>query len=143
MKKEKGFIESFCNFMAEPDELKREELIAELEDQGIDITGLERRVAEIVAKGSEERRLVWRHNAKQRRAEIERMLESNQIATGLDNLKKKLREILDGSYGAETQSYAEAYFRKKDVVSEEDMESLIQDLEALNLLEKMSRKEGE
>lgn len=141
MKKDKGFIESFCDFMAEPEGLTREELVAELEDHGIDITSLQKRVAEIVMKGSEERRLAWRIRARQRRAEIEKVLESKRIVIGADNLKKKIKEILEGSYGQEALSYAKAYFRKRETLSEKDLESLIEDLEDLNLLDRLSGEE--
>ena len=141
MKKDKGFIESFCDFMAEPEGLTREELVAELEDHGIDITSLQKRVAEIVMKGSEERRLAWRNRARQRRAEIEKVLESKRIVIGSDNLKKKIKEILEGSYGQEALSYAKAYFRKRETLSEKDLESLIEDLQDLNLLDKLSGEE--
>jgi len=143
MRKEKGFIESFCDFMAEPEDLTREELVAELEGHGIDVASLQKRVAEIVMKGSEEHRLAWRNRAEQRRAEIEKIFESKRIVIGADNLKKKIKEILEGSYGQEALSYAEAYFRKKETLSEKDMESLIEDLEDLNLLEKLSDEEDE
>lgn len=141
MKKDKGFIESFCDFMAEPEGLTREELVAELEDHGIDIASLQKRVAEIVMKGSEERRLAWRNRARQRQAEIEKVLESKRIVIGVDNLKKKIKEILEGSYGQEALSYAKAYFRKRETLSEKDLESLIEDLEDLNLLDKLSGEE--
>jgi len=138
MKKDKGFIESFCDFMAEPEGLTMEDLVDELEDHSIDVASLQKRVAEVVMKGSEKRRLVWRNRARQRRTRIEKMLESKQIVMGANNLKKKIKEILKGTYGQESLSYAEAYFRKRETLSEKDLESLIEDLEDLNLLDKLS-----
>ena len=138
MKKDKGFIESFCDFMAEPEGLTMEDLVDELEDHGIDVASLQKRVAKVVMKGSEKRRLAWRNRARQRRARIEKMLESKQIVMGANNLKKKIKEILKGTYGQESLSYAEAYFRKRETLSEKDLESLIEDLEDLNLLDKLS-----
>jgi len=49
--------------------------------------------------------------------------------------------ILKGTYGQGALSYAEAYFPKKSTVSEKDLESLIGDLEDLNLLEEPGTKE--
>jgi len=143
MEKNKGFIESFCEFMAEPEGLSREELSAELEDYGIDVAGLQKRVSEIVRKGSEERRLAWRNHAIQKRIKIEKMFESKQITVGADNLKTKIKEILNGSYGKEALSYAEAYFRKLETPSEKDLKSLVEDLEDLSLLEESSDEEEE
>jgi hypothetical protein len=141
MKKHDGFMKSFSDFMADPEGFSKEELIAELEAQGVDVGRLEERVAEISRKGSEERRLAWRSRARQRRTEIENMLKSKWIGIGVPNLEKKIKEILEGSYGQGALSYAEAYFRKRDSVSEKDLESLIEDLEDLNLLEELSKEE--
>ncbi|MBT8369250.1 MAG: hypothetical protein KJP23_31540 [Deltaproteobacteria bacterium] len=47
---------------------------------------------------------------------------------------------LAGSYGQGALSYAETFFRKKDAITEKDMESLIEDLEDLNLLDKSGKK---
>jgi hypothetical protein len=143
MEKNKGFIVSFCEFIAEPEGLSREELAAELEDYGINVASLQKRVSEIARKGSEERRLAWRNHALQKRIKIEKNFESKRIKIGADNLKKKIKEILEGSYGQEALSYAETYFRKMDNLSEEDLESLIEDLEDLNLLEKLNGEEDE
>ena len=142
MKKNKGFIESFYDFMAEPEGLTREELVAELEDHGIDVASLEKRVEEIVMKGSEQRRLAWRERAREKRSTIQRFLDSRQIVIGAANLKNKIMQILEGTHGLEAASHAEAYFRKKERVSEKDLESLIEDLEALNLLEEEDKEEG-
>lgn len=141
MKGHKGFMKCFSDFMADPEGLTNEELIAELEAQDIDVGRLEERVAEISTKGSEERRLAWRSRARQRWTEIENMLKSKRIGIEVPNLEKKIKEILEGSYGQGALSYAEAYFRKRDSVSEKDLESLIEDLEDLNLLEKASKGE--
>lgn len=140
-KSTKGFAECFFNFMADPEGLSQEEIISELEQEGIDIIQLEKRVAEVVKKGSEGRRLAWRTDARRRREEIEALLQSKLIAVGATNLRKRIMGILKGNYGQGALSYAEAYFRKKDNVSEKDLESLIGDLEDLNLLEELGTKE--
>ena len=45
--------------------------------------------------------------------------------------------ILAGDYGQAAFSYAETYFHKKEACSEDDLESLIEDLEDLRLLENL------
>jgi hypothetical protein len=139
--KRKGFIECFSDFISEPDNLTQEELLAELKEEGIDFVKLEERVSEIVRKGSTERRLTWQRKARERREEIEKILESKQPANVAQDLMTKIKEILKGSYGQGALSYAEAYFRKKESLSENDLESLIEDLENLNLLEELRKKE--
>src|SRR4030042_656148 len=133
--KRKGFIECFSDFISEPDDLTQEELLAELREEGIDFAQLEKRVAGIVGKGLAERRLSWQRRARERREEIEKILESKRPVKVTQDLMTKIKEILKGSYGQGALSYAEAYFRKKESFSEKDLESLIEDLEHLTLLE--------
>lgn len=138
----KSFIECFSDFLGDPEGLTQEELDAELEEQGIDVIALENRVAEIVRKGSEERRLAWRNRASEKRAEIEALLDLKRLVIGAADLKRRILEILEGGYGQDALSYAEAYFRKRDSFSEKDMEGLVEDLEDLNLLGRSNGKEN-
>lgn len=131
----KGFIECLTDFMSDSEGLTQEEIATELEELGIDTAELAAAAGEIAKRGSAARRLAWRDRAKDRRAEIEELLKSKQIGRTALELKDKVREILMGSYGQGALSYAEAYFRKRDSFSENDLESLIEDLEDLNLLE--------
>lgn len=131
----KSFTDCLSDFLGDPEGLTREELDVELETMGIDIAALELQVAEIVRKGSEQRRLGWRNRAAERRAKIEQMLNSKKLSEQASNLREKVIQALQGGYGQEALSYTEAYFRKKEGFSEKDMESLIEDLEDLNLLD--------
>lgn len=140
-KNRKSFIECFFNFLSDPENLTQEEIRSELKNQGIDTDKLEKRVEEIVRKGSEERRLAWLKKARKRRAEIEKILDSKQIAAGSKDLKNKIKEILEGRYGQAAFSFAESYFRKKESLSEEDLKSLIEDIERLELLKEQNKKE--
>lgn len=140
-KDRKSFMECFSDFISEPENLTQEELLTELQEEGIDTVQLDKRVTEIVRKGSAERRLAWQRMARERREEIEKILGSKQPAKGTQDLMTKIKGILKGSYGQGALSYAEAYFRKKESLSEKDLESLVEDLEHLNLLEGLSKKE--
>lgn len=134
------FIESLTEFMSDEAGLSDEDIASELRELGIDPEGLEKKVEEIVAKASEQRRLAWREKAKQRRAEIDKMLgQGQQRSPSSADLKTKIREILEGSFGKGARSFAEAYFRKKERVSEGDLASLLDDLEKLGLLEESNK----
>ena len=133
--KKKGFIECLTDFMSDSEGLTQEEIATDLEELGIDTAELAAAADEIAKRGSAARRLAWRDRAKDRRAEIEKLLKSKQVGKAAFDLKDKIREILMGSYGQGALSYAEAYFRKRESFSENDLESLIEDLEDLNLLE--------
>jgi hypothetical protein len=142
-KNSKGFIESLTDFLSDPAGLSQEDIVTELQEQGIDTDQLEKSVMEIVKEGSEKRRLAWRERARERQAKIEQLLNSKQIVIEASNLKNKIMDILQGTYGPDALSHAEAYFRKRDKVSEKDLESLIEDLEALNLLEEANKESKE
>jgi len=137
----KSFTDCLSDFLGDPEGLTREELDIELEAMGIDVAALELQVAEIVKKGSEQRRLSWRNRAAEKRARIEQMLNSKQLSAQASNIRGKVIQVLQGGYGQEALAYAETYFRKKEGLSEKDMESLIEDLEDLNLLDDSGRKE--
>lgn len=140
-KDKKRFIECFSDFLGDPEGLTEEELNEELEKQGIDLIALEKRVLEIVKRGSEERRLAWRKRASQKRTEIQALLDSKKLVIKNNNLRERILKILKGGYGQSTLSYAEAYFRKRETFSEKDLESLIEDLEDLNLLDRSNDTE--
>jgi hypothetical protein len=132
--KSKNFTECLFNFLGDPEGLTREDLISELREQGIDASQLESRTHEIIKKVLEEARLGWLKRAQEKRAQIEELLRSRQIVKSAAEIRGKIKEVLSGNYGPQALSYAEAYFRKKEDLTENDLETLLQDLEDLNLL---------
>ncbi len=141
MEKDKTLIQSFYNFLEDTEGLTDEDLITELIEQGIDVPMLEKRIAEVVKKASEKRRLYWRDSARQMRLKIEELLENREAAFIATDLKSKIKDILAGNFGQGALSYAEAYFRKRDALNEKDLESLIEDLEDLNFLDKSDKED--
>ena len=140
MGKDKTLIQSFYNFVEDTEGLTDEDLAAELKEQGIDVSVLKMRVSEVVKRGSEKRRLAWRESARKKRSEIEKLLERRETASIPTNLRTKIQDILNGNYGQGALSYAETYFRKMDTLTEKDLESLVEDLEDLNLLDESDKK---
>ncbi|MBM4286797.1 MAG: hypothetical protein FJ135_01385 [Deltaproteobacteria bacterium] len=136
-KEKKGFLESFSDFMSDPEGISTEDLRTELIGQGVDVESLEKKVMEIVRKGSEERRLAWQKHAREQRAGIEEIFESRRLAKTAEDIRDRIMKILEGGYGHGALSYAEAYFRKKETVSERDLETLLNDLDDLKLLEEL------
>ena len=141
--KSKEFIDSFLNFLDDSEGLTREDLIWELRERGIDTDLLQARVAAIVKKASEEARLSWVKRAQEKRIGIEELLKSRDIANDALRVKNRIKQVLSGNYGLQALSYAEAYFRKKEDLIEKDLETLLQDLEDLNLLEEMGKEKKE
>ena len=140
MKKDKTLLKSFYNFLEDTEGLTEEDMVEALNGHGIDVSELKMRVAEVVKRGSEKRRMAWRENAQQKRSEIEKLLERKEVPSVPIDLKSKIKGILAGNFGQEAFAYAETFFRKKDAFTEKDLESLIEDLEDLNLLDKSNKK---
>lgn len=136
----KSFIECFSDFLGDPKGLTQEELDIELKAEGVDVAVLENRVREIVKKGSEERRLAWRNRAAEKRAQLETLLNSKRLVIEAAGLRDRILRILGGDYGQEALNYAQTYFRKRENFSEKDMETLVEDLEDLNLLDETDIK---
>ena len=140
MKKDKTLLKSFYNFLEDTEGLTEEDMVEALNGHGIDVSELKMRVAEVVKRGSEKRRMAWRENAQLKRSEIEKLLERREVPSMPIDLKSKIKGILAGNFGQEAFAYAETFFRKKDAFTEKDLESLIEDLEDLNLLDKSNKK---
>jgi hypothetical protein len=133
-------MESLSNFLGDSDDLTKEDLLKELKEEGVDTLRLQERVTEIVRRESAKRRLAWRDKAKEKRLWIERMLRSREIVPERSDLSDQIRGILQGGFGEAALAYAEAYFRKKEDLSERDLGGLIKDLNDLNLLEELDHK---
>lgn len=139
----KTFLHCFSDFMSDPNGLAPEDIEEALKQEGVDVPALEQRVRVLVREASKKRRLSWRDRAREKREKIECLLQSKGIAAAATGLREKVMGILAGDYGQGALSYAETYFRKKEAYSEEDLESLIEDLEDLELLENFSGEEKE
>ena len=139
--KKKAFIECFSNFVSDSEGLSQEDLAVELNEQEMDVNQLKIDVAEVVKRGSEERRLGWRRRAKQKMEEIENILGiTHAIPYAGTNVKDKITEFIKDVYGPDALNHAEAYFRNKGMLSETDIMNLFEDLEQLDALEKSSFK---
>jgi hypothetical protein len=141
MEKDNTLIRSLLNFLEDTEGLSDEDLIAELHAQGIDVTRLQKRVEEVVRQGSEKRRLAWREAARQKRLDIEESLRRKEAPALAADLMRKITDILAGYYGPAALSHAQAFFHKKETITEKDLKSLIEDLEDLNFLHKFSKEE--
>jgi len=140
MKENKALIKSYYNFLEDTEGLTEEDMITALKRHGIDASDLKMRVAEVVRRGSEIRRMAWRKIAQTERSKIEMLLKLKKVPSIPVDLKDKIEGILAGNLGRGASAYAEAYFRKKDTLTEKDLQSLIEDLEDLHLLDESSKK---
>jgi hypothetical protein len=142
-KDKKSFLECFSDFMSDSSGLAPEDVQEALMEEAVQVASLEERVEQLIRVESSKRRLGWRARAKERRVRFEQLLESKGITSSAAGLRDKIMGILAGEYGRAALSYAETYFRKKEACSEDDLESLIEDLADLELLERMNDHQDE
>lgn len=130
-----GLVELFTNL---PDRTT-EEIEEDLREEGIDTESSVRQTQELVRQRLEAQRLGWLERARLRRsADIERLSRiqpSRTIAT-LGELKQKVESILSGQFslGASEYAHAHLHHRNLDDVPENDLRTLVDDLERLKLL---------
>lgn len=130
-----GLVELFTNLP----ERTTKEIEEDLREEGIDTELSVRQTQELVRQKLEEQRLGWLERARQKRsADLERLSSvqpSRTIAT-LGELKQKVQSILSGQFGPGASEYAHAHlhYRSLDDVPENDLRTLIDDLERFKLL---------
>jgi len=139
----KGFMECLSNFISDSEGLTPEDLLSELKEQGIDDGHLNIGVAELVKHGSEEWRLGWRKNARQRSEEIKKILDLTQtLPDAASDLRDRISGFIKDAYGQGALKHAEAYFRNKITLSEKDLMGLFEDLEQLESLDESNSEEN-
>lgn len=134
-----SFFERLGNFVSDPTGLSQEEIIQALADEGVDMSKVENRIKTIVSRESKRNRLAWMEKAQEKRAFLERLFEEKRREYNFPSLKQKIIEVLSSQKGSE---FAEAYFRKRENLSENDMETLIDDIIDLNIIDDFIEKSG-
>lgn len=130
-----GLVELFTNLPART----TEEIEEDLREEGIDTESSVRQTQEMVGQKLEAQRLGWLERARQRRsADLERLSEvqPSRAIAALGELKQKVESILSGQFGAGASEYAHAHlhYRSLDDVPENDLRTLVDDLERFELL---------
>ena len=136
-KKHDGFLNSYFKFVADPEGNSHKEVLQELEDEGIDTKQIQLKLNQIVKKGLEKRRLAWQEKAQKKRNYLEALI-SKRKAGSIANFQERVKNLL-ANHG--NIQFAEAYFRKKEDLSENDLINLIDDIDNLNLLDEFFDEE--
>jgi len=146
-KKDPKFVSEFLDrltcFLTNDDYRTMDEVREDLKAEGIDPDRIIERGRELVAKKLDECRLSWQAKAREERLSALKTTERVKPPMAGGELQEKIKEILSGMLGRQTQEFAQAYFRKLDKVTEKDMQSFLEDLERLKILEKLSNQEGD
>lgn len=138
------FLDRLTELLASLPDRSLEELKEDLRAQGIDPERVVERVERLVLSKLNEYRLRWQEQARrERRAILERLPDfTAKLPATRPELERTLAEIISRLWGPGAEAYAQAYFRKLDQVTENDLRSLLEDLERLKLLEGLEEQEG-
>ena len=100
-----------------------------------------RRVRQLVAHKFEEHRLAWRSKAKKERlAALQQVQNIKPDLTSLELIRNKINELLRLPHGEKAGLQLQAYHRKLETVTENDLKGILKDLEYLKLLDDSSSK---
>lgn len=113
-----------------------EELRLSVQSMGMDPDRLLVRAREQVIRAREATRLGWVARAQAMLPAIRQRLRERKVVVGLnrDQLIRRIRDAAQGVFGAPAQELA-ASFRKFENLPDKDLASLVEDIEALRLLE--------
>lgn len=131
------FLDGLIELLTDLPERTIEELEEDLREEGIYDEEFVHRVQDLVKTKLEEHRLAWLESARQEMsATLEKLSEAQPSSSPgtLEELKEKITLILSGRFGEEASKYTHIHFRKLDKVTENDLRSLLDDLESLDLL---------
>lgn len=135
---------SFLNALIFPRESRSiEELRESVQSMGVDPDHLLARAREQVARAREQARLSWATRARARLPKIRTHLREAPIATRLtrDEQVRRVREAVEGAFGDRAREFAAA-FRNFGDLPDADLASIVEDIEALRLLEEEPGDEG-
>lgn len=113
-----------------------EELRESVQAMGMDPDRLLARAREQMARAHEEARLSWATRARTSLPEIRRRLRESKLLAGLSREEqlRRIRQAAEGALGTEAREFAASFHKFEDLPTA-DLASLVEDVEALRLLE--------
>ena len=119
-----------------------DELRESVRSMGMDPDRLLARAKEQIDRAREEARLGWVARARARLPQIRERLRDAKTLAGLGREQhlRRIREAAEGAFGTRAREFV-ASFHKFEDLPDEDLASLVEDVEALRLLEQEPRDE--
>jgi len=133
------FLDGLVDLFTDLPERATQELEEDLHEEGIDTEAFAQRVQMLVESRLQEQRLDWLEHARQGRTiELEKLkkVQPSKALVTFDEVKQKIKDVLAGRFGSSASEYvnAQLYHRNVNDVTENDLRSLLDDLERLELL---------
>lgn len=135
------FIDRLTDFLGTSDEQTKEEVKAELQEQGIDIDNMLLRAKEMIKQTIETKKMKWLQDATRIREEMRKQIEAEnaEVPNDMQTIKEKIKEWL-GS-GKQRQE-ALVFFRNFDKLNYEDLRELYKEyLQLLKLKDAETKNE--
>ncbi len=131
------FLDRLSEFLTDRPEESAEELRERLRNEGVDPDRVTERIRQLVATRSKEIRLGWQEKARQEReAAAERLKDVRGVGgQSRREIIERIRAMLTGQAGPRP-ALGQAYFRKIEEMTENDLRSLLDDLERAQRLGK-------
>lgn len=131
------FLDNLIEFFINCEDMSKEELEQELREAGINVENLLTKVQTLVEKKLKTERI---KQAKEKQKVLLKQMDSVvfDIPKTSMELKERIIEMFKRPFA---QDYAQAYFRKLEGLTENDLISIYKDLKKLESLEKQSKKD--
>jgi len=137
------FLDGLVDLFTDLPERTTQELEEDLREEGIDTEAFVQRVQMLVESKLQEQRLAWLEHARQgRTADLEKLrrVQPSKALDKIEEVKQKIKDVLTGQFGSGALEYANAQLHHRNLnnVTENDLRSLLDDLERLELLTQSS-----
>lgn len=144
-KQEKDKLTKFFDALFIDEEMDVSEIRKELESSGIDLSGIESAVKDLLMRERRSQNLSWLTEAQRMRSKINEAYEnlSQKIKSRYKDARELVEAIRTGKLGFPLQEKASAFFRNQDFkkMSDADLVSFLEDCEVLDSLSNLMEKE--
>lgn len=138
----KKFLDSLTDFIGSSEDQTTEEVITDLQNQGVDIDTVISKCKKMIDEKIGEAKRQWMIDAPKLREKIQKQLESYQdnIPADINKLKEKIKELMSGG---EYRDQAIVCFRNFNELPDDEQKQLYADFIALIQMQKDESKDNE
>ncbi len=135
-----SFLDNLTEFITDFEGLTQEELNEELREEGIDPENFLSKVDGLVKSKIKESKMAWKNEAIQKKESLLKIM--SKVKFDRPKMSELKEKILDKFSGIQGGDHALAFFRNLEEVTEEDLESLYEELEMLEHLEDQVKEDN-
>lgn len=138
------FLDNLTCFFKSFEDLDEAAIREELKEEGINPEKLLSRAKVLIEAKLKEAKMSWKNAALEKKNLMLEQISSAkyEIPHNSEELRKKIKELLSKFTSEQLPSYAQAFYRKLDQITEEDLKSFYSDLKRLEHLKKKFKDEN-